>query len=69
MGKTKSTPATPRAPRAPRAPKATGDSLTVLDKNGNEVRTYSLADHGENFADLANEFVTKNEARGFKLAE
>ena len=48
------------------AQSADGDSITVRfrDHAGNPTeRTFSLADHGENFADLAEQFKTKHASR------
>ena len=33
------------------------DHVDIIDESGNLVRTYSLADHGEGFASLADQFV------------
>jgi hypothetical protein len=49
--------------------KPVGDSITVKfrDHRGEPTeRTYSRADHGENFAELAEQFKTKHAARLIK---
>lgn len=35
----------------------------VHSANGEHIRTYSLADHGKAFCDLANQFASKEEGR------
>lgn len=46
---------------------ANGDEVTVVWNNGSRV--YSRAVHGDDFAELANEFVAKNVARKARIVE
>lgn len=43
------------------------DEVTVVWNNGSRV--YSKSVHGENFKDLAEEFATKNVAKGAKVVK
>lgn len=39
----------------------------VVSKNGEVIRTYSEEKHGENFAELANEFASKEAGRAVEF--
>lgn len=53
----------PRARAAAPAKPGKDHTLAHVSVNGERVRTYSVEDHGEGFADLANEFASKEEGR------
>ena len=42
------------------------ESVVVVDANGEVIREYSLEAHGEGFAELAEQFASKEEGRKVK---
>ncbi len=59
--KVASAPAAPARPAAAPSKKAT--LAHVLDADGARIRTYSVADHGDDFLAYAKEFASKEEGR------
>lgn len=55
-------PAIPALPEPGAAHKITGDAVSIF-MNGAFVRSYSVADHGEDFGKLALQFVGKLESK------
>ena len=50
-------------PEEPKEEKKVKDSVDVVDKEGNYIRTYNEELHGDDFKDLANTFAGKVEGR------
>lgn len=46
------------------APKSDATSAAVYSKTGGHIRTYDLDTHGENFHELAKEFVAQDKNEG-----
>lgn len=56
-------PATPEAPVEEPIPAAPSEVVKILDKHGFTVRTFSLAEHGDEYVELAQSFAQKKGLR------
>lgn len=69
MAKAKTAEEKAAAKAAKLAAASTAEVVTVKDRNGEVIRSYSLEVHGETFRDLADEFAGKEEGRVVEDAE